>query len=378
MRSFGAIVGPLAIVFALAMPAPLRAQSPLLEEAIGLAGPAMFITSGAPGMLLVVVRGRDTVIQGYGETKKGNQQEPNGKSLLRLGSITKVFAGELLGSLVVDGKLRLADALGRFGPPGATVPKFGDREITLLDLATHSAGLPREMGYAPEGTPPFTWPTSAARWAWLSGFRPQWAPGTVAAYSNVGFDLLADALSTAAGTPYAGLLQQRITGPLGMRDTGLTPSADQCARLMTGSGLGGPGECRDTQATAGSGGLYSTADDMAVWLRHNLATSDPKVWPTLVTAHAVYRQRQAMIAAIGFDEAGPMDGIGLGWLTLAARGHLPMIVDKSGGGGGFMTFIAFAPGRDVGVFVAVNRVDFAMFNALTAAATELIASLAPR
>jgi hypothetical protein len=43
-----------------------------------------------------------------------------------------------------------------------------------------------------------------------------------------------------------------------------------------------------------------------------------------------------------------------------------------------MSYIAFVPGREAGVFVAVNRVDFAMFFGLTAAANQLLASLAPR
>jgi len=85
-----------------------------------------------------------------------------------------------------------------------------------------------------------------------------------------------------------------------------------------------------------------------------------------------------MTAAIGFDEAGPMDGLALGWVVMAAHGHTPLIMQKSGGGGGFMSYIAFVPGRDVGLFVAVNRVDFAMFFRLTTAANELLASLAPR
>jgi D-alanyl-D-alanine-carboxypeptidase/D-alanyl-D-alanine-endopeptidase len=43
-----------------------------------------------------------------------------------------------------------------------------------------------------------------------------------------------------------------------------------------------------------------------------------------------------------------------------------------------MSYIAFVPGREVGLFVAVNRVDFTMFFGLTTAANELLASLAPR
>src|SRR3712207_9492820 len=41
--------------------------------------------------------------------------------------------------------------------------------------------------------------------------------------------------------------------------------------LMTGTGFGGPGPCVDTRTMEGSGGLYGTGDDMARWLRHNLA-----------------------------------------------------------------------------------------------------------
>src|SRR3712207_7661146 len=50
----------------------------------------------------------------------------------------------------------------------------------------------------------------------------------------------------------------------------------QCARLMTGTGFGGPGPCVDTRTMEGSGGLYGTGDDMARWLRHNLADGDRK------------------------------------------------------------------------------------------------------
>ena len=48
------------------------------------------------------------------------------------------------------------------------------------------------------------------------------------------------------------------------------------------------------------------------------------------------------------------------------------------GVGGFISYVAFVPGRDVGLFVAVNRVDFTMFFGLSTAANELLASLAPR
>lgn len=326
-------------------------------------------------MVLVVVRGNDVVIEGYGETAKGNGKPPDAKSLIRLGSISKTFAGELLAGMSLDGKVHPTDPLKMYA--GGAVPSFGQREITLLDLATHSAGLPREIGDVPPNAKPFTWPTRQQRWDWLAKYKLEWQPGVDAAYSNVGFDLLADALATAAGKPYAELLHDHITGPLGMNDTGVTPTKDQCDRLMLGSGIGGPGPCVESVATEGAGGVYSTGADMATWIKYNLEMSRTG-WEVPTIAHAIYRQRQSLHTAIGFDEAGPMFGIGLAWLTIAAHEDRPTIVAKSGAGGGFMTYIALAPGRDLGVFVAVNKVDFNMFGGMAAMANDLTANLVTR
>jgi D-alanyl-D-alanine-carboxypeptidase/D-alanyl-D-alanine-endopeptidase len=361
---------------ALALGTPVAARAaddPVLAEAADLTGFVMFHDSGAPGMVLVIMRGDATLMRFYGETEKGNHRSPDGTSLLRLNSVTKVFTTEVVAALAAEGRLSLTDPLQRFAG-NVKVPRFNQRPITLLDLATHSAALPREMGDPPQGMNPRAWPTFKDRWDWLPGYTLPWAPGTVAAYSNVGFDLLADAAAKAGGQSYADLLRAKVTGPLGMVDTGFTPTAEQCARLMIGSGLGGPASCVDTQATGGSGGLYSTANDMARWLRHNLDDGDV----VLSVSHAVYRPRQSMPAAIGFDEAGSMAGLALGWVAVSADGVQPMLLVKSGGGAGFMSYVAFAPGRGAGVFLAVTRVDFPMFLTLTGAVNKLIASLVTR
>ena len=101
----------------------------------------------------------------------------------------------------------------------------------------------------------FVWPTRQQRWNWLSTATLKTAPGSQAAYSNLAFDLLADALSTAAGKPYPQLFEEQITRPLGMKDTTFTPSPDQCQRLMI------PEKAPAMQqhpAAIGSGGVYST------------------------------------------------------------------------------------------------------------------------
>ncbi len=104
-------------------------------------------------MVLVVVRGDGTLIRGYGETEKGNGHTPDGTSLLRLNSITKVFTTEVLVALAAEGKLALTDPLQRFAGD-AKVPQFAARPITLLDLATHSGGVAARDGRRPRRRQP--------------------------------------------------------------------------------------------------------------------------------------------------------------------------------------------------------------------------------
>ena len=333
----------------------------------------MFGELGAPGMVLVIVRRDRSLVLGYGETAKDNGRQPDGDSLLRLNSITKVFTGEVLAALATDGKLRLTDPLQRYAGK-VTVPSFGRarlRSSTWQPIPPRCLAKwerPRRTR-TPAGGRRTRTVGGGSRATSFLGRR-----GAIAAYSNIGFDLAADAAETAGARPYPELLAEYVTRPLGMTDTVFAPTPGQCARLMVGSGLGGAAACVDTQATDGSGGLYSTGNDMARWLRHNLNDTDG----ALALAHAVYRPRQALDAAIGFDDAGPMEGLALGWVVIAADGVHPMMLAKSGGGAGFMSYMAFAPGRDVGVFVAVNRLDFGMFLGLAKTANNLIATLAIR
>ena len=138
---------------------------------------------------------------GFGENRPGSKVEPTGRSILRMGSIAKVMAGQVLASMVADGTVKLTDPLAKYAPAGAKVPAFASRQITLLDLATNTAGLPRELPDALEpqsGQNPFTRFQADAYWKWLSGATLPYAPGAGAMYSNLGFGLLGEALAKAA------------------------------------------------------------------------------------------------------------------------------------------------------------------------------------
>lgn len=209
-------------------------------------------------MALVVVDGDQVVNLSFGDTSPGNHQRPRSDSLIRIASITKLMTSEMMVKLAAAGRVKLTDPLRNYAPKGAYVPTYNSRQpITMLNLATHTSTLPREQpGKKPSKTPVFTWPTMAQRWHWLAHSNITMPPGVRASYSNLAYDPLADALSRAAGKSYSALMKERITAPLGIIDTTLTPSAEQYSRLMVAAI--GSSACRNTTAAGGSGGIYST------------------------------------------------------------------------------------------------------------------------
>jgi D-alanyl-D-alanine-carboxypeptidase/D-alanyl-D-alanine-endopeptidase len=329
----------------------MQAQQPLSLADADQRGATIFQQSASTGMVLVVVRNRETMLSGYGETSPGSGVRPDSNSLIRLCSLSKVFAGELLTQLTNEGKVKLTDPLQRYAPPNQIVPEgAGGTPITLLDLATHTSGLPREVSSYPAKAPHFTFPDHTFRWTWLPRQTLLFRPGTAAVYSNVGFDLLGDALASAAHKPYAQLLNDRIARPLGLRDTTLAPSKEQCARLLRGSGDEWP--CTDTLASAASGGVYSTSADMARVLQYLLRV--PGAPAQAGKGIPIYLKPAQLKSVQGLSHAGDPTGIGLGWVQLGDPDSPSALMEKTGGGAGFATYIALSPKHQAGVFLAVT------------------------
>ena len=356
-----------------------RADERALREAISLPGAAMWLDYKAPGLILAVVRGPDAAVLGFGEAAPGSGVAPDGRTIVRIGSIAKAFAGQLLADLASAGTVRLADPAQRYLPK-FKLPEAPGRPITLIDLATHTAGLPREVPGEPaaDGNPfeRFSWENYQA---YLATATLASAPGTAAAYSNLGFGLLGRALESASGQSYPTLLQERITGPIGMPDTVLRLNHEQQKRLMPGHDFDSkpmlPYEASD--AMAASGGVYSTANDMIAFMRWHLDRTSERA-SVRVVDHAIYVPRDGLSTVLGLDEAGQMDGLGLAWIAMMPTGPRPFILQKSGGIQGFFSYMALAPAHGVGVFVVANKFDFGAFFRMAAAANQLVSELGPR
>src|SRR5258707_9281299 len=159
----------------------------LLKEVVTFEGQILFLGMNVPGMIVAVVGKGESVVVGFGKRAEG-AGAPDGDTIIRVGSISKVFTGQVFASLVADGTVRLTDRLqDRLGWP-VKVPQRQGREITLLNLATHAAGLPREVE---RGRDPAK-PDFVSRETYAAALPTQallFPPGTGLHYSNYAFDL---------------------------------------------------------------------------------------------------------------------------------------------------------------------------------------------
>ncbi|MDX7992519.1 D-alanyl-D-alanine-carboxypeptidase/endopeptidase AmpH [Xenorhabdus littoralis] len=326
------------------------------------------------GMAMVVIDNNQVVHRSFGETYPGSGVRPRQDSLIRIASITKLMTSEVMIKLAQKKRIKITDPLQKYSHYGVHVPDYGSGQpIRLYHLASHTSGLPREQPGGKWGRPVFIWPTQSNRWTWLKTAGIDAVPGTTASYSNLAYDLLADALSKATGESYVRLLQEEITRPYRMKDTTLMPTQSQCTRLIAGIK---PSPCVNTIAAAGSGGIYSTPADMQRWMQQFLSSQNQLRKQTASREQGIYFKRGDLKSIKGMDVAGLADGIGLGWVYMDAKDDIPGIYQKTGGGGGFNTYMAMIPEQNIGVFVVMTRKEQSKFSRVTNGVNELIAALA--
>jgi serine-type D-Ala-D-Ala carboxypeptidase/endopeptidase len=357
------------------------AEDRLLTEALNFTGALTYLSTKVPGLILVAVRNGEMAFAGFGSITDKSDKTPDADTMFRIGSISKVFCGEVLASMVLDGKVRFSDRLQDRLGYDVTLPEKAGHPIRLIDLVTQASGLPREVPRA-DGPPndPFGTNTKEAQIADLKTDPLLFPPGTAALYSNYGFDLLGAALANAGGRPYADLLKERVLDRAGMKDTVFNLRPGDEARVMQGHNFDGTPMVAAHTPTGieCAGGLHTTANDMARWMKWHLDRFAMTDRDLRLLDHAAYLYRDGLTAVSGLDDAGPMDAMGLGWVINMPVANRPLILQKSGGLQGSFAYLAIAPTRGVAAFFVMNAFSTGGFTAAVAATNGLIAQLAPR
>jgi D-alanyl-D-alanine-carboxypeptidase/D-alanyl-D-alanine-endopeptidase len=296
------------------------------------------------GIVVGVIEPAGRRVVAYGALDKGDTRPLNGETVFEIGSMTKVFTSLLLADMVQKGEVALTDPVVKYLPAGVKMPERGGKQITLVDLATHTSGLPRlPDNFKPKDPAnPYADYSPEQMYQFLSSYQLTRDIGSKYEYSNLGGGLLGHVLARRAGMSYEQLVQTRILGPLGMKSSGITLSPSMKVRLAVGHNQAlEPVANWDLPTLAGAGALRSTADDMLDFLSANLGYTKTPLASAMTAQLAVRR-----------PTGEPGLEIALGWHVLTRDGH--EIVWHNGGTGGYRTYMAYDLKRRIGVVVLSN------------------------
>jgi D-alanyl-D-alanine-carboxypeptidase/D-alanyl-D-alanine-endopeptidase len=294
----------------------------------------------AVGIVVGVVEPTGRRVVASGNLANGDPRTLDGDTIFEIGSITKVFTSLLLADMVNRKEVALGDPAAKYLPENVRMPGRSGKSITLLDLSTHSSGLPRVPGnLKPEDpTNPYAGYSVDDLYEFLSSYTLLRDPGSEVEYSNLGAGLLGHLLAYRAGTDYETLIRSRITQPLGMPDTGITISSSMKQRMATGHNATlTPVANWDLPALAGAGALRSSANDVLTFLEAFLGYKESHLAPAMKSMLEVRRP----VGKTRFE-------IALGWSILDE------IVWHDGGTGGFCSFVGYHPKQRIGVVVLSN------------------------
>ena len=278
-----------------------------------------------PGAVVLVGRKGKVVWQkAYGARALEPSREPMSvDTIFDLASLTKVIATATSIMILVErGKVRLSDPISVYIPE---LKGEGREKITVEQLLTHRSG------YAPDFDLREQWVGYDEAIKRLIKEPLRNPPGTRFVYSDINFIALGEIVHRVGGMPLNQFAQKNIFGPLGMRDTGFTPTAslkmriaptekrrgqlsylgDSAANAGSDGDLWLRGQVHDPTSyrmsgVAGHAGPFSTASDLAIYCQMILNEGQYRGVRVLSPASVAEMTRPRLVNGTGGTR-------GLGW-----------------------------------------------------------------
>jgi CubicO group peptidase (beta-lactamase class C family) len=342
-------------LLALAMPAFAEAPEPSMISDATVRRMLVARIDGqrqGTGIVVGIIDSKGKRVLAYGTMGVGDKRPVGGDTVFDLGSITKVFTALALSDMVQRGEVALDDPVQKYLPADVHLHTHGGKQVTLADLATHTAGFPsRPANLDPSDPQQALGYPAELLYQFLSSYVPTRDPGSYYQYSSVGYGLLGEVLARKAGRSYEDLLKERITQPLGMNDTEITPNTSMRARTPMGYDSRLVPVAQDHFRVLGSAGaLRSTTNDLLTFLEAVLGYRKTALAPAMEAMVGTRRPGGEPPPSAGSRPG--VTQIALGW-NIYTEG-LREIVWKSGSVSGFRAFMGYEPTTRLGVVALIN------------------------
>ena len=310
----------------------------------------------AGGITVGVVLGPELVwTKSYGFANAAARTPATRRTVYRIGSITKQLTAIMLLQLVEQGTVQLTDPVEKYYPDLRSVAGLATAvpPITLLEIATHRAGLSRDADGDEFHQGAVNGWESRLRSAMPHVSFTRSARDNVN-YSNIGYAVLGAALGNASGQSYVTYVREHILQPLGRSDTTFEPTAELRKRLARGYEIAGnraDASAAEEQLRNGrgyaipNGGLFSTVDDLATILSFEMGDGPPNVLKA-----STIRANMAQTYSAGFGRR-----TGLGFFVHVFDGHTS--IGYAGHVTGYIAAAFFDPKSKIGLVYLQNFVD---------------------
>ncbi len=310
-----------------------------------------------PGCVICVGRhGKIAYLEAYGNKQVEPELRPmTVDTVFDMASITKpVATATSIMKLVEDGQLRLGAKVVDFFPEFAP---HGKDQITVQDLLTHQSGLiPDNALRDYQDGPEIAW----QRICELDLVAPV---GSTFKYSDVNFIVLAEIVKALTEDDVHRYSQSQVFGPLGMQDTGYLPREELRRRAAPTERRNQQwmrGEVHDPRAyalggVAGHAGLFSTAEDLAVYAQMMLGRGT--YHPAEGKPTRVLSQRTVSVMTRAYPVSAGIRGLGWDKRTGYSSNRGDLLSDSAFGHGGFTgTVLWIDPELDLFFIFLSNRV----------------------
>lgn len=278
-----------------------------------------------------------------GTYREGDLRSVEKRTVYEVGPATEAFTALITQRLVERGVLSWDDPLSRWVPIASNPEKWTEGEPTLSDLAHHLAQLPNipfNLNSNPSKNPFYEY-TEEQLSEFFAGFNPIGPPGTTEAYSSFGIGLLGLACSLATGKEYETLVEEEITGPLGMTSTSVELSELQKYLLARPHDGDLQRDIWDIPYLTGAAGLRSNVVDLGKFMQAHLGLIDTELTDSI----------QAMLEPLKAQGRIPRD-LYRGWRVSQIRGQSLFWLHANTGGS--TCFLGFYPSERRGVAILAN------------------------
>ncbi|WP_445674086.1 PDC family class C beta-lactamase [Pseudomonas aeruginosa] len=318
-----------------------------------------------PGLAVAISLKGEPHYFSYGLASKEDGRRVTPETLFEIGSVSKTFTATLAGYALAQDKMRLDDRASQHWP-ALQGSRFDG--ISLLDLATYTAGgLPLQF-------PDSVQKDQAQIRDYYRQWQPTYAPGSQRRYSNPSISLFGYLAARSLGQPFERLMEQQVFPALGLEQTHLDVPEAALAQYAQGYGKD------DRPLRAGPGpldaegyGVKTSAADLLRFVDANLHPERlDRPWAQALDAtHRGYYKVGDMTQGLGweaYDWPISLKRLQAGNSTpMALQPHriarLPApqalegqrLLNKTGSTNGFGAYVAFIPGRDLGLVILANR-----------------------